>query len=270
MKKPLFNRSPLFQSPGSGGGGGGGDVTGPSSSTVNAIARWADTEGSVLKNSGVTVDDAGNMVVAGDLTVHGDFDGGGPDLSDDPPQPLGAASSGTSGEAARADHVHAHGSQAGGSLHAVATPEAAGFMSGEDKKKVDAALTAQAFQAKGDLLVGTGAGAFERLAHPGTAGKVVTSTADGLEYADVTGGGPALSDATPEGLGVAASGSSAEASRADHVHAHGDLAGGTLHAVATTDAAGFMSAADKQKLDGLTPGALDEARLYALSLSFSG
>lgn len=39
--------------------------------------------------------------------------------------------------------------------------------------------------------------------------------------------------------------------RSDHTHAHGARAGGTLHAVATSAAAGFMSAADKAKLDGL-------------------
>ena len=36
---------------------------------------------------------------------------------------------------------------------------------------------------------------------------------------------------------------------------HGNLGGGSLHAVATTLVAGFMSAADKTKLDGIEPGA---------------
>jgi hypothetical protein len=39
--------------------------------------------------------------------------------------------------------------------------------------------------------------------------------------------------------------------RSDHVHAHGTRGGGTLHAVATTSVAGFMSATDKTKLDAL-------------------
>ena len=37
--------------------------------------------------------------------------------------------------------------------------------------------------------------------------------------------------------------------------AHGARAGGTLHAVATTSAAGFLSASDKTKLDGIAAGA---------------
>ena len=40
--------------------------------------------------------------------------------------------------------------------------------------------------------------------------------------------------------------------RSDHVHAHGDQGGGSLHATATTSVSGFMSAADKIKLDGLS------------------
>ena len=57
---------------GSGGGGGGsGDVTGPGSSTGNAVARFDGTGGKTLKNSGVTVDDSNNMTVAGDITVEG-------------------------------------------------------------------------------------------------------------------------------------------------------------------------------------------------------
>lgn len=39
--------------------------------------------------------------------------------------------------------------------------------------------------------------------------------------------------------------------RSDHTHSHGARGGGNLHAVATGAAAGFMSAADKTKLDGL-------------------
>jgi hypothetical protein len=41
--------------------------------------------------------------------------------------------------------------------------------------------------------------------------------------------------------------------RADHVHAHGNLLGEDLHSVVTFGSAGFMSSADKNKLDGLLP-----------------
>ena len=42
-------------------------------------------------------------------------------------------------------------------------------------------------------------------------------------------------------------------SRSDHQHAHGNQPGGTLHALATTTTAGFMSAADKANLDAINP-----------------
>ena len=53
-------------------------------------------------------------------------------------------------------------------------------------------------------------------------------------------------------LDIAAAGSAGTAtgfSREDHTHNHANQAGGALHAVATTSTAGFMSAADKTKLD---------------------
>jgi hypothetical protein len=56
---------------GGGGGGGTGDVVGPSSSTVNAVARFAGTDGKTIKNSGVTITDIG--VIQGVLEVETDF-----------------------------------------------------------------------------------------------------------------------------------------------------------------------------------------------------
>lgn len=65
-----------------------------------------------------------------------------------------------------------------------------------------------------------------------------------------------LSDLTPAPTGAASAGVAAVASRGDHVHAHGDHSGGSLHAVAVSGgAAGFVSGADKAKLDGILPGA---------------
>lgn len=58
------------------------------------------------------------------------------------------------------------------------------------------------------------------------------------------------------------------AARSDHVHAHGDQAGGSLHALATTLVAGFMSDADKTKLDSIKV-----LKVYAntvLATAFSG
>lgn len=44
-----------------GGGGGGGDVTGPASSTDNAIARFDSTTGKIIQDSAGILDDSGNL-----------------------------------------------------------------------------------------------------------------------------------------------------------------------------------------------------------------
>lgn len=71
--------------------------------------------------------------------------------------------------------------------------------------------------------------------------------ADGAHKHTVTVAAPVeLTDTTN------AVGASTALAPAEHTHAHGNRAGGTLHAVATAALAGFMSAADKSKLDGLS------------------
>ena len=52
---------------GGGGGGGGGDVTGPGSSTDNALARFDGTTGKIIQNSNATLSDAGDLSLASPL-----------------------------------------------------------------------------------------------------------------------------------------------------------------------------------------------------------
>lgn len=154
------------------------------------------------------------------------------------PQAIGTANAGISVEASKADHVHAHGDQAGGSLHSVASGSAAGFMSSADKTKLDG----------------------------------------------VAANAAALTATAPSAVGAAASvGAASTAAKADHVHAHGDQAGGSLHANATATVAGFMSAADKTKLDSinrvydlmgssqdaLTPGTIIAEAVVPRAISFT-
>jgi hypothetical protein len=80
---------------------------------------------------------------------------------------------------------------------------------------------------------------------PGPDGEILTS--DGTEWASEP-----FPFGSPVAVGSAnADGSAVTAPRADHVHAHGNQGGGTLHALATHAVPGFMSAEDKEKLDGL-------------------
>lgn len=62
----------------------------------------------------------------------------------------------------------------------------------------------------------------------------------------------ALSGATPQPIGTATAGVATDASKGDHVHAHGNLAGGSFHALAiAAGAAGFLSGTDKAAIDAL-------------------
>jgi len=65
------------------------------------------------------------------------------------------------------------------------------------------------------------------------------------------GYGP-LSNDPPEPLGTVHAGTDNAASRADHIHEHGNLSGGDLHSLAISNvSAGFISGSDKAKLDGI-------------------
>lgn len=48
----------------------GGNVVGPASSTLNALARYTDTSGTIIKNSGVIVDDSNNITGIGNITAN--------------------------------------------------------------------------------------------------------------------------------------------------------------------------------------------------------
>lgn len=118
-----------------------------------------------------------------------------------------------------------HGSRGGGSLHAVATTSVAGFMSAADKAKLDG-LPSFAPPTSRQIIAGAG----------------------------LTGGGDLTADRT---INVVA-GDASITVNADSITVgvisdaqHGSRGGGSLHAVATGSVAGFMSAADKAKLDGI-------------------
>lgn len=120
-----------------------------------------------------------------------------------------AGNTGTATTAARSDHTHGHGNLVGGTLHAVATGAAAGFMAAADKTKLD----------------GLTSGAALVTASQPSAGGVTSTTGN--------------------------TGAATTAARSDHSHGHGDQLGGTLHAVASSSTPGFLSAADKGRLDAL-------------------
>lgn len=104
-------------------------------------------------------------------------------------------------------------------------------------------------------------GVFRSVGGVFTGDLTVGGTINGVSLTDhsarhLPGGADALTVAAPVSIGTAnAIGSVNAFSRSDHVHAHANQAGGSLHAVVTTTVAGFASAADKVKLNGIEAGA---------------
>src|ERR1700677_1052965 len=51
-----------------GGGSGGGDVSGPGSSTNDAVVRWNGSTGTMIQNSTVILDDSGDLSAVANIT----------------------------------------------------------------------------------------------------------------------------------------------------------------------------------------------------------
>jgi hypothetical protein len=180
----------------------------------------------------------------------------------------------------RADHVHAHGNRGGGSLHSEATITSAGFMSANDKHKLDQ-ISASSIDPR-DLSVPYKGSSLEYaradhahahgLQRGGDLHQLANTVSAGFMSAEdkqklillVPG------DNEPNKLSnISTSGSLLDYARADHVHAHGNLEGGTMHSEATTTSAGFMSAEDKIKLNLIIPGDNKPTGLSNISISGS-
>lgn len=158
-----------------------------------------------------------------------------------------ANTEGTADTLARSDHGHDHGTLGGGDRHALATGAAAGFLSAAGFNKL-ASIPTQFFyqtamnagavipQQPAYNFSGPGFSAVDNPGNTRTDVSVATAAASTIGTANTEGGANSLA-------------------RSDHGHDHGALAGGDRHALAIAGgAAGFLSGADKTKLDGLSPG----------------
>jgi hypothetical protein len=172
---------------------------------------------------GVTVTDVGGLTQVSIPGGIGGFGPAPPDVSDV------AGSAGSAGTASRSDHTHFHGNLAGGSLHALASTHSAGFMSASDFSAL-AALSAGAPYVPTSRTIVAGNGL------TGGGDLSADRTFDVVANAD----GSIVVNPNDIQVGVLATDAQ-----------HGSRGGGTQHAIATPALAGFMSAADKAKLDGL-------------------
>lgn len=141
-----------------------------------------------------------------------------------------------------------HGNRGGGSLHADATTIVSGFMSATDKAKLNGieagAEVNDVFSVFGRV------GAVVALYGDYSSSEIINdSTVAGITVADAldTLGTPYTS---PDSS-IVISGTTLQVGVLSTDAQHGNRGGGGLHTAATTLVAGFLSAADKTKLDGL-------------------
>jgi hypothetical protein len=185
-------------------------------------------------------------------------------------------SEGASSSLARANHTHAHGARGGGTLHALATPALAGFMSATDKDKLDGIAGGAAALCNDPATTvqvqTAAAGTSTEAARCDHVHSVSTASAVAVTAGGSNGAGTATSLARSDHTHAAAvaapttisdstnsAGTASTFVRSDHVHAHGNRGGGSLHALATGAAHGFMASTDKSKLDGIEAGATADA-----------
>ncbi|MCX2725992.1 hypothetical protein OO015_00525 [Thermomicrobium sp. 4228-Ro] len=146
------------------------------------------------------------------------------------PDPLTPAAIG----AATADHTHP-----------VATASSAGFMSAQDKSKLDSLSSSSGLINYGKVRIGT-------------TDVAATTGNDTLTLSSSTTQLTLTPDATAKSVTLAlrqGSSSGLDADLLDGQHASAFASATHTHANATTTAAGFMSASDKSKLDGIQAGA---------------
>jgi phage-related tail fiber protein len=198
-----------------------------------------------------------------------------------------ANSAGVATTFARSDHVHDHGTQSSGTLHAAATTSVSGFLSATDKTRLDGMATGAAALAstapsdvtKAAAAVGVGATAARADHKHDVSTAVVGAITAAASAAEGTAITLARSDhthsvavAVPVAIGTAnAAGVATTFIRSDHVHDHGAQTSGTLHAVVTSSANGFMLAADKVNLDSTVTAIKQPVRLASTAnLTLSG
>lgn len=116
-------------------GGGVNSIT-----TTSPIVNNGTAADPVIAIEPATTGSAGSMSAPDKTKLDGVAAGAtATPLSATTPVAVGTATAGVGTTASRSDHVHAHGNQASGSLHAdVVAGGASGFMSGSDKTKINA------------------------------------------------------------------------------------------------------------------------------------
>lgn len=220
--------------------------------------RRANNQGRTKLASGGT----GDVPSARRIDTEGPLQGGG-DLSANRTLTIDEASESTRGTISASDYLKLQGIEAGADVTDSANVAGAGAVMHVDISAVEGLIRkigSTTYEAIKTNLTSTTAPGFSDDNTQGYAPlSLWLDTDDDVLYicADAATSlafwvriGTYVSSSTPSPIGTTgAAGSGVIPPAWDHIHAHGDLSGGSLHAAATTSAAGFMSAADKTKID---------------------
>jgi len=207
------------------------DVTGPENSTDNAVVRFDGTGGKQIQDSTVTIDDAGNLSVPG--TVNGR------DISAD----------GTNLDTHIADNSNPHGITLATLEHCTlselnALIDNANLDDLSESRTPTSHSTSHEADGSDELVLqNLSSGGASSGEHP------VADGAGGWNLVPVSQ--YQLNSEKGQANGYASLDGSAEIADVTH----GARGGGSLHTTATDSANGFMSAADKAKLDGIADNA---------------
>jgi hypothetical protein len=245
-----------------------GYVIGPASSTDNAIARFDLTTGKLIQGSGIIIDDSNNLSGIGNITLSGTVDG--IDVSTIPSTyalqtTLISAGSGLSG---------------GGNLSTSRTISLQQGLLDGYVRNIDGYVlqtrqvnTGIGLSGGGDLTsnrtISIATGYLDGYARNSSLDGYVPTSRTITAGNGLTGGGSLNSNIL---LDVVANADGSIIVNANDIQVgilatdtqHGNRGGGSLHSIATTGSAGFMSAADKQKLNAIS---LDGYALNSVSIN---
>ena len=239
------------------GGAGIGDFSGPAGATDEAIVVFNGVTGKLGKNTLATISAAG-LIYTPSSIIAGAFS-----TTTGSVFALGASFSHALGDQTQVMNLENTGANPGSSLVRIGNRDPEGAVNGDssDLYIKDTGATSTLYIKRSAAFNNTGWTEFGTTVLTATAPVNVTKAAAAVGVGTTAARHDHKHDITTAAViditdSTNAEGTATSLARSDHTHGHGNRGGGSLHAVVVAaGAAGFMSGADKTKLDGIATGA---------------